>query len=200
METHKQSASPLEPDSAGTRRRLLAGVALASAGLGALGAWWLRSHAAHSGGSADTAGTDDAQAPVPGFWSWRWDGLHGQSIGLAQFQHRPLLLNFWATWCDPCVRELPMINDFYRQQGANGFQVLGIAVDRPEAVQSFLTRMPLDFPIGIAGMSGVEMARALGDVSGGLPFSLGLDGAGRVILRKPGALDAQDLAALASLK
>ena len=65
-------------------------------------------------------------------------------VKLADFRGKPLLINFWATWCPPCIEELPLINDFYVKNKANGWQVLGLAVDKPSSVQSFLKRMPLD--------------------------------------------------------
>jgi thiol-disulfide isomerase/thioredoxin len=119
---------------------------------------------------------------------------------MQSFQGRPLLVNFWATWCAPCVEELPLINDFYRQNKVNGWQVLGLAVDKIGPVQSFLQKMPLDFPVGMAGLSGAEMARALGNLSGGLPFSVVLGASGMVVQRKLGRLHPQDLTAWLRLK
>jgi thiol-disulfide isomerase/thioredoxin len=57
-----------------------------------------------------------------------------------------LLVNFWATWCPPCVKELPMLSEFAAQQGAKGIQVVGLAVDKSEAVLRFLQRQPCNFP------------------------------------------------------
>jgi thiol-disulfide isomerase/thioredoxin len=119
---------------------------------------------------------------------------------MQSFQGRPLLVNFWATWCAPCVEELPLINDFYRQNKVNGWQVLGLAVDKLTPVQAFLQKMPLDFPVGMAGLSGAEMARALGNLAGGLPFSVVVGANGTVVQRKLGRLHPQDLAAWLRLK
>jgi thiol-disulfide isomerase/thioredoxin len=111
-----------------------------------------------------------------------------------------LLVNFWATWCPPCIEELPLINAFYRENNANGWQVLALAIDRLAPVQSFLAQHPLDFPVAMAGMSGTELVRSLGNLSGGLPFSVAVGGDGSVLQRKLGRLSSDDLAVWRSLK
>lgn len=171
------------------RRRLLLGAGLLATAAGVGGAWW-----------ALRARRGPVAEPVPGFWAWQWPTPQAGVLALQSFQSRPLLINFWATWCGPCVEELPLINDFYKKNAVNGFQIVGIAVDQAPAVQAFLKKTPLDFPVAIAGLAGAELARSLGDLSGGLPFSLVLDGAGQVVLRKSGRLTEQDLAALGGLK
>jgi thiol-disulfide isomerase/thioredoxin len=123
----------------------------------------------------------------------QWETPQGGTVSMQAFQGRPLLVNFWATWCPPCVEELPLINDFYRQNKANGWQVLGLAVDKLAPVQAFLHKMPLDFPVGMAGLSGAELGRGLGNLAGGLPFSVALDSNGRIAQRKLGRLSAEDL-------
>jgi len=91
-------------------------------------------------------------------------------LRLQDFRGKPLLLNFWATWCPPCIEELPLINAFYVNQKARGWQVIGLAVDRPAAVKGFLQKTPLNFPIALAGTTGGELATKLGNPSGALPF------------------------------
>jgi thiol-disulfide isomerase/thioredoxin len=141
-----------------------------------------------------------AMAPNEGFWSTQWDTPQGPRLAMESFRGRPLLVNFWATWCTPCVEELPLINDFYRQNMTNGWQVLGLAVDKLIPVQSFLEKMPLNFPIGMAGVTGAELARSLGNLAGGFPFSVVLNSDGMVVQRKLGRLIPADLAAWLRLK
>jgi hypothetical protein len=95
---------------------------------------------------------------------------------------------------------LPLINDFYRQNKSNGWQVLGLAVDKLPPVQSFLQKMPLEFPVGMAGMAGAELGRGLGNLAGGLPFSVVINGAGVVVQRKLGRLTPSDLSTWLRLK
>jgi thiol-disulfide isomerase/thioredoxin len=179
--------------SAQVQRRLMLGVGAVAALVGVGAATWL----SRSGGPAtQSPGTEAA----PGLWSLAWDTPQGGSVAMAALRGRPVLINFWATWCPPCVEELPLINAFYNQNRANGWQVIGLAVDKPSSVQSFLAKMPLDFPIGLAGLSGTELGKSLGNLTGGLPFSVVLGADGAVVQRKMGRLSPDDLAQWVRLK
>ena len=124
----------------------------------------------------------------------------GPAVQLQAFRGKPLLINFWATWCPPCIEELPLINAFFDKNQANGWQVLGLAVDRPSAVQAFLQKMPLHFAVGLAGMDGSELSGKLGNPSGSLPFSVVLGAQGTVLQRKLGRLKPEELDVWARLK
>lgn len=167
----------------GTRRRRAVTLGIGAAALVAGGglAWWQMRET--SGGAA----------PPDTLWGLRFDTPGGTQIAMADLRGRPLLINFWATWCPPCVEELPLLDSFHRQQPANGLQVLGLAIDQPSAVRQFLARTPVTFPIGLAGLGGTELAKALGNLSGGLPFSVALDAAGQVRQRRMGKLTGTDL-------
>jgi thiol-disulfide isomerase/thioredoxin len=169
------------------RRAWLGGAASLAAMAGVGVAWWERQ-------------SDVAASPIPGFWEQQWPTPGGEVLGMQSLKGRPLLLNFWATWCPPCVEELPLINAFYREHRANGWQVLALAVDQLAPVQKFLQSMPLDFPVGLAGSVGADWARNLGNLAGGLPFSVVLDSQGSVVQRKIGRLVAADLAAWSGIK
>ena len=173
------------------QRRLLLAAAAGAAVVGGAVAWWKVPVGGPSG---------NVQEPVAGFWATQWETPQGGTVSMQALQGRPLLINFWATWCPPCVEELPLINDFYRQNKANGWQVLGLAVDKASAVQSFLAKMPLDFPVAMAGISGAELGRNLGNLSGGLPFSVALSANGGVVQRKLGRLSVDDLQRWADVK
>lgn len=181
------------PDGTPLGRRTLLGVAAvaALAGVG-VGLWSLQTRR-----NTQAAAVTDL---VGDFWALQWATPDGGLLPVRSFQGKPLLLNFWATWCPPCVEELPLINDFYRLNKANGWQVLGLAVDQPRPVQAFLEKMPLDFPVAMAGAAGAELGRALGNVTGGLPFSVVLAADGVVSHRKLGRLTADNLEQWARLK
>lgn len=172
-----------EPDATFARRRWLVGASAATAAVLGVGASLWRSQAASQPALA---------APIEGFWSLKWDNPQGGTVAMQSFQGHPLLVNFWATWCPPCVEELPLINDFYRQNKSKGWQVLGLAIDKLAPVQAFLNKAPLDFPVGMAGLSGAELGRELGNVSGSLPFSIALGANGEVLQRKLGRLGSAD--------
>jgi thiol-disulfide isomerase/thioredoxin len=160
------------------RRLLLAGSAAVAAAAGAGGYVWRERRF-----EAATGGVWSLVLPTPGGGELPFAGLRG----------RPLVLNFWATWCAPCIKELPLLDRFQREQ-AGRRQVVGLAVDSPTPVREFLLRQPLGFPVGLAGLSGVDLARSLGNSAGGLPFSVLIDGKGQARERKLGALTEEDLA------
>jgi len=174
------------------RRHLLAagvGVAAASAGLG----WALRRYTTGSAGGEEAAGT---ARPVD-FWNLRFETPDGGEVVLASLRGRPLLLNFWATWCPPCIEEMPLLDRFQREHQGAGWQVLGLAVEAAQPVREFLSRRPVGFTIGLAAMQGVALSRALGNAGGALPFSVVFDTRGEAVERKLGVLNWVDLTAWA---
>jgi thiol-disulfide isomerase/thioredoxin len=130
-----------------------------------------------------------------GLWSLSLATPDGGTLSLAALRGRPLLLNFWATWCPPCIEELPLLDRFYRVNSANGWQMLGIAVDQQDPVQRFLSRSPVAFPVVLAGFAGIELSKSLGNLSGGLPFTVVLGQDGAVAHRKMGKVTDVDLSA-----
>ncbi|MFM8638500.1 MAG: TlpA disulfide reductase family protein, partial [Betaproteobacteria bacterium] len=88
-------------------------------------------------------------------------------MDFSSLKGRPLLVNFWATWCPPCVREMPLLDNFYQQNKATGLQILGIAIDGASPVQAFLARSPVAFTLALAGADGSALARTLGNTGGG---------------------------------
>jgi thiol-disulfide isomerase/thioredoxin len=168
-----------------TRRLLLAGAGLGAAALGATYAW--------------RQGSQSAPSPAAtAFWARRFTGIDGAELDVARWRGQPLLVNFWATWCPPCVKELPEINQFYAEARGKGWQVLGLAIDQAEPVKAFLKRTSLDFPIALAGAQGLSLVRELGNPAGGLPFSLLFDERGEISWRRLGVTHLQELRALAA--
>jgi thiol-disulfide isomerase/thioredoxin len=163
------------------KRRILLGAGVGAAALAAGGGFSLyRSRV--SGSEMESA-----------LWQLSFEQASGGTLSMASLRGRPLLLNFWATWCAPCIKELPMLDRFHREKQAAGWQVVGIAVDGPTPVREYLGRLPMSFPIGLGGMEGAELSRTLGNVSGSLPFTVVFAADGKILARKLGALASSDL-------
>lgn len=163
------------------RKMLMAGVAAAAGLAGAGVAWWRLTPEAES------------QADSQAFWQSQFDRPEGGALSAQDFKGRPLLLNFWATWCPPCVEELPLLESIWRENKSNGFQIVGLAIDQPSSVRRFLAQNPLTFPIGLAGLTGTELGRSLGNSVAALPFSVLFDARGQVLAKKMGKLEPHDL-------
>jgi thiol-disulfide isomerase/thioredoxin len=176
------------------RRWLLGGTAALAAVGGAVLAWRNSKNTA-----LPPANDSDAMSPRQ-FWDLKFDTPSGQPLVLSSLRGKRLLLNFWATWCPPCVEELPLINSFYRENSNKNWQVLGLAVDQLDLVKTFLSRSPVDFPVALAGLSGVGLTKSLGNLSGSLPFTVVFDSDGSVLRRKIGRVTPEDLRAWGALK
>ena len=165
------------------RHALYAGVAVTAALAGAGVAW--RRHQTEA----------VAPATMEAFWAAQFETPGGEGLRLSDFKGRPLVLNFWATWCPPCVEEMPLLDAFFRQNAANGWQVIGLAIDQPSRVKRFMSDFPVTYPIALGGMEGSEWGRQLGNSQGGLPFTVVFDASGSVKQQKLGKLSAEEIQA-----
>lgn len=104
----------------------------------------------------------------------------GRPRALSEWAGRPLIINFWATWCAPCRREIPMLNALAADPGYAGFEVIGIAIDFRDEVLGYLQKTPVDYTVLIGEQDGMEAARAFGMESIGLPFTAFSDRRGRI--------------------
>lgn len=113
--------------------------------------------------------------------------VDGSSTKLSAFDGRPLLINFWATWCPPCVKELPMLDALHQRSGLDGLQVIGIALDDATEVERFLGEVAVTFPMFLAEPGRVDLSTTLGNARAVLPYSVLIDAEGRIVRRKFGA-------------
>ncbi len=167
------------------RRWALGAAGLAAAAAGVAWQRWRES---------PTGGTSPGEAA---FWQAQFERLDGTPLPAASLRGRPLVLNFWGTWCPPCVKEMPELDRFQREFAAQGWQVLGLAVDNPSAVREFLGRRPVGYTIALAGFEGSGLSRDLGNDQGALPYTVAFDRAGRLVRRKLGPTNHAELAAWA---
>jgi thiol-disulfide isomerase/thioredoxin len=170
-------------------------VAALAVGAGAL--YWVRAGAPTSGAAAQ-ATTAPGLAPaqpdaVAELWQAPLLDVAGKPHGLAAYKGHVLVVNFWASWCGPCVREMPLLADLSRQYAGKGVQFVGIGVDSEQNVRSFLRKVPVGYPIFVSGFGGADLARSFGNAAGGLPFTVVIDANGVVRSTKLGEISPDEL-------
>jgi peroxiredoxin len=96
----------------------------------------------------------------------------GELQALNQWKGKILVVNFWATWCPPCVEEMPELVALQKEMASQNVQIIGIGIDSAANISEFSTKHAIDYPLYVAGMSGTELSRQFGNQAGGLPFTV----------------------------
>lgn len=113
--------------------------------------------------------------------------LRGETLHLPEaFAGRPLLINVWASWCGPCIEEMPELERFATTQGSEGVQVIGLALDTAANVGDFLTRVPVTYPIVLDTPGPADASVWLGNTRGVLPYTVLVGRDGRIAKQKIG--------------
>jgi thiol-disulfide isomerase/thioredoxin len=184
----QSQSEPKITNSQSRRNLILGGAAVMSALAGAgWAAWRYRLREPEDGALA-------------ALWELEADLPTGGVYKMSALRGKPLIVNFWATWCPPCVEEMPLLDAFYRQHAANGWQMVGLAADNASAVKKFLGKTPVQFPTPLAGLAGIELSRTLGNLTGALPFTVVINSQGAIALRHMGKLSAEQITDFIKIK
>jgi thiol-disulfide isomerase/thioredoxin len=119
--------------------------------------------------------------------------LGGRPRRLLEWQGRALVCNFWATWCAPCREEIPLLVAAKQQLPAYGTEIVGIGIDSADKIREFSATYKINYPLLIADATALTLLRSLGNRSGGLPYTVGLDRSGAITERHLGALKQPEL-------
>ena len=119
--------------------------------------------------------------------------LEGHSHRLADWRGGPLVVNFWATWCEPCRREVPLLKQLRRENSVNKLEIVGIAIDHADSVQKYAKELDIQYPILLGEQGGLEAVTAFG-VDTVLPFTVFADAQGRIVTLKIGELHRDEAA------
>jgi thiol-disulfide isomerase/thioredoxin len=111
----------------------------------------------------------------------------GRQHSLSEWADRPLVVNFWATWCEPCQREIPLLKALRREYAGNSLEIVGIAIDSADSVSKYTADHALGYPVLIGERGGLEAAAAFG-MDTVLPFTVFADAQGRIVALKIGEL------------
>lgn len=119
--------------------------------------------------------------------------LSGKPHAISQWQGQLRIINFWATWCPPCRKEIPELMALHKNYADRGVVVIGIAIDDPEAVADYLHETAINYPLLMAGDQGISLARQLGDTVDAVPFTVIVNKQGDIIYRHPGEFNQQEI-------
>lgn len=119
--------------------------------------------------------------------------LYGERQAMAIYRGSPLVVNFWATWCSPCVEEMPELEALQQELQDEHKQIIGLGVDSADKMREFAENHGISYPLYVVGTPGLELTRLFGNKAGGLPFTVLIDSQG--ITRKTyiGRLDMEEL-------
>jgi thiol-disulfide isomerase/thioredoxin len=165
---------------------LAAGISIGTALFGEH--WLARERPAEDGGSGGAAQIQI----LPDF---RLPDLDGHEVASTAWAGKVLVLNYWASWCPPCVSEMPLFVRTQEALGGRGVQFVGVAIDRPTDVKGFIARNPVNYPILIGDPEAVEMSRRLGNRLLGMPFTVIFDRRGQRVFSRIGEITGAELQA-----
>lgn len=165
------------------RRQFLlgSGVAIIAAAAGALIANWRTSlHKA----------SNDA---VSALFEREWFSPDQKPISTADWKNKVLIVNFWASWCPPCVEEMPTLDKIQGEYDPKKMLIVGIGIDSPSNIRQFIETTIISYPIVLGGLGGNEVNKMLGNPTGALPFTVAINGKGAITGRKLGKISEDEL-------
>lgn len=139
--------------------------------------------------SAPTAAIDVINQPRPAF---SLKDIDGELRDIKEWDDKVLLVNFWATWCPPCKKEIPAFMELQEKYTDHGFQIIGIAIDDEQAVRDFADTMGMNYPIMAAELAAMELAREYGNRVNALPYSAFVSREGKITHVRAGELSKQE--------
>jgi peroxiredoxin len=122
-----------------------------------------------------------------------FEDMEGRPVALAAYRGKPLVLNFWATWCPPCRKEIPELVEFHRRHAARGVALIGLAVEDRARLPEFIDANAINYPVLAGRDKGVALLQALGNQSAGLPYTVVIDRQGNIVYTRRGTVTRERL-------
>lgn len=134
--------------------------------------------------------TQDSQKTIADF---SLPDLSSKQHSIKEWQGKVLVLNFWATWCPPCLKEMPEFEALQNEYSEKGLQVIGIALDEAEPVKEFIASQKITYPILLGEDQGTKIAHDLGNIVNTVPFTVVVNKTGMIVKSHMGTLTKEEL-------
>ena len=132
--------------------------------------------------------------------SFSFVNLEGEMTNINEYTGSPLVINFWATWCSPCRREMPLLNNIHTVNADKDLKVIGIAIDEIDLVRDFVNELGIEFPILVGQGEAYDLMNSLGNSSMTLPYTIYVESDGLISWTKNTEIKFEDLDVLVGEK
>ena len=130
---------------------------------------------------------------IKAFFANPWQTPDGKTVDTAQWQGKVLVVNFWASWCPPCVEEMPTLDKLQAEFKSQNVLFVGIGIDSPSNIRQFLEMTPVSYPIVIGGLEGSNLSKQMGNSQGALPYTIIINSQGKSTSSKLGKISEEEL-------
>ena len=130
---------------------------------------------------------------IKAFFANPWQTPDGKSANTEDWRGKVLVVNFWASWCPPCVEEMPTLDKIAQEYAAKNVLIVGIGIDSPSNIRQFLEKTPVSYPIMIGGLEGSALAKQMGNAQGALPYTVIINAKGKSVYTKLGKISEEEL-------
>ena len=130
---------------------------------------------------------------IKAFFANPWQTSDGKSANSENWRQKVLVVNFWASWCPPCVEEMPALDKIAQEYASKNVLIVGIGIDSPSNIRQFLEMTPVSYPIVIGGLEGSNLSKQMGNTQGALPYTVIINQKGKAIYTKLGKISEEEL-------
>jgi len=130
---------------------------------------------------------------IEAFFANSWQTPDGKPVNTDQWRGKVLVVNFWASWCPPCVEEMPALDKLQKEFLSQNVLIVGIGIDSPSNIREFLEKTPISYPIVIGGLEGSNLSKQMGNSQGALPYTVVIKANGQASNSKLGKMSEEEL-------
>ena len=134
-----------------------------------------------------------SEPAVKAFFANSWRTPDGRIVDTQKWEGKVLVVNFWASWCPPCVEEMPTLDKLQKEFLQQNVLFVGIGIDSPSNIREFLEKTPVSYPIVIGGLDGSNISKQMGNSQGALPYTIIINTKGKSVYSKLGKISEEDI-------